>query len=57
MSKNFRWPISMPEYIRKGTFIYITDDDNKEFELEVGFNYLFFYNALDNGEFAEYKNE
>ncbi|GES93166.1 hypothetical protein GLOIN_2v1480732 [Rhizophagus clarus] len=57
VSKNFRWPTSMPEYIRRGTFIYITDDDDEEFELEVGLNYLFFYNALDNGEFAERKNE
>ncbi|RIA99014.1 hypothetical protein C1645_811983 [Glomus cerebriforme] len=56
-NKNFRWPISMPEYIRRGTFMHITDDSYKEFGLEVGFNYLFFYNALDNNEFAEHKNE
>jgi hypothetical protein len=57
MSKNFRWPTSMPEYIRRGTFIHITDDDDEEFGSEVGLNYLFFYNALDNGKFTEHKNE
>ncbi|CAB4382494.1 unnamed protein product [Rhizophagus irregularis] len=57
VSKNFRWPTSMPEYIRRGTFMYIIDDDDQEFGLEVGLNHLFFYNALDNGEFAGHENE
>src|SRR4051812_21635643 len=47
----------MPGYIRRGTFMYIIDDEDEEYGLEVGLNYLFFYYSLDNGEFAEHKNE
>ena len=47
----------MPEYLRRVTFMYIIDDEDEEFGLEVGLNYLFFYNALDNGEFAGHENE
>ena len=37
----------MPEYIRRGTFMSIIDDDDEEFGLEVGLNYLFFYNVAN----------
>src|SRR5689334_9563097 len=46
----------MPEYLRESAFENIADVDF-EFDDEVGFNLLFFYNALDNGEFSEHKNE
>src|SRR5437773_2303577 len=46
----------MPEYIRRHAFIKIAD---VEFELddEIGFNFIFFYNALDRGEFTGHENE
>ena len=50
----------MLAYLKRSAFNYITDDEsesNKEFGLEVGLNFLFFYNALDKSEFAEHKNE
>ncbi|CAB4402301.1 unnamed protein product [Rhizophagus irregularis] len=50
MSKNFRWPYSMPEYLRRSAFNSITKVGSKsdeKFDLEVGLNLLFFYNALD----------
>ena len=46
----------MPEYLRRSAFENIADVDF-EFDDEVGLNLLFFYNALDNGEFAEHKDE
>ena len=45
----------MPEYLRRSAFNNITKVGSKsdeEFGLEVGLNLLFFYNALDKGEFA-----
>jgi len=56
VGKNFRWPSSMPEYLRRSAFENIADVDF-EFDDEVGFNLLFFYNALDSGEFSEHENE
>ncbi|CAG8597027.1 1159_t:CDS:2 [Paraglomus occultum] len=56
VGKNFRWPSSMPEYLRRSAFENIADVDF-EFDDEVGFNLLFFYNALDRGEFSEHENE
>ncbi|CAG8608801.1 968_t:CDS:2, partial [Dentiscutata heterogama] len=50
MGKNFRWPYSMPDYLRRGAFNNITKVGSKsdeEFGLEVGVNLIFFYNALD----------
>ncbi|RHZ87431.1 hypothetical protein Glove_34g41 [Diversispora epigaea] len=44
------------EYLRRYVFIKITDVD-LEFEDEVRFNIIFFYNALDKGEFTGHKNE
>jgi len=60
MSKNFRWPDSMPEYLRRSAFNNITrigSKSDEEFGLEVGLNLLFFYNALDKDEFAGHENE
>ncbi|CAJ0919019.1 11394_t:CDS:2 [Entrophospora sp. SA101] len=56
VGKNFRWPSSTPEYLRKTAFQHITD---VKFDLddEVEFNLLFFYNLLDNGEFTAHENE
>ncbi|RHZ81489.1 hypothetical protein Glove_120g172 [Diversispora epigaea] len=56
VGKNFRWPSSMPEYLRQSAFENIADVDF-EFDDEVGFNLIFFYKALDKGEFAEHENE
>ncbi|RHZ63319.1 hypothetical protein Glove_330g99 [Diversispora epigaea] len=56
VGKNFRWPSSMPEYLKRGAFINIADVPF-ESDDEVGFNLLFFYNALDKGEFAGRKHE
>ncbi|CAG8616892.1 10895_t:CDS:2, partial [Acaulospora morrowiae] len=56
MGTNFRWSSSIPEYLRRNVFENITDIDF-EFDDKVGFNLLFFYNALDSGEFSEHKNE
>ncbi|GES89486.1 hypothetical protein GLOIN_2v1480732 [Rhizophagus clarus] len=60
MSKNFRWPHSMPEHLRRSAFNNITKVGSKSSEelgLEVGLNLLFFYNALDKGEFAGREND
>src|SRR6185295_15890144 len=46
----------MPEYLRESAFENIADVDF-EFDDEVGFNLIFFYKALDKGEFAEHENE
>ncbi|CAG8483391.1 8314_t:CDS:2 [Scutellospora calospora] len=56
MGKNFRWPFSMPEYLRRHAFKKIADVEF-EFDDEVGFNFIFFYNALDMGEFTGHENE
>ncbi|CAH1769171.1 15160_t:CDS:2, partial [Entrophospora sp. SA101] len=56
MGKNFRWPSSMPEYLRRHSFRIIADIEF-EFDDEVGFNFIFFYNALDRGEFTGHENE
>ncbi|KAF0373743.1 ATP dependent DNA helicase [Gigaspora margarita] len=46
----------MPEYLRKDAFIKIADVD-LEFEDEVGFNMIFFYNTLDRGEFVGHEDK
>ncbi|CAG8821622.1 36119_t:CDS:2 [Gigaspora margarita] len=46
----------MPEYLRRDAFIKIADVD-LEFEDEVGFNMIFFYNALDRGEFVGHEDK
>ncbi|RIB16029.1 hypothetical protein C2G38_1541330 [Gigaspora rosea] len=56
MGKNFRWPSSMPEYLRESAFDKIANIEF-EFDDEVGYNLLFFYNALDKGEFAGHESE
>ncbi|RHZ72709.1 hypothetical protein Glove_241g67 [Diversispora epigaea] len=56
VGKNFRWPSSIPEYLKRRAFIKIADIDF-EFEDEVGFNIIFFYNAFDRGEFVGHENE
>ncbi|CAG8810229.1 35712_t:CDS:2, partial [Racocetra persica] len=56
MGKNFRWPSSMPEYLRRSAFENIADVEF-EFDNEVGYNLLFFYNALDKSEFAGHESE
>ncbi|KAF0519694.1 hypothetical protein F8M41_016498 [Gigaspora margarita] len=56
MEKNFRWPSSMPEYLRRHSFRIIADVEF-EFDDKVGFNFIFFYNALDRGEFTGHENE
>ncbi|CAH1764829.1 6634_t:CDS:2 [Entrophospora sp. SA101] len=56
MGKDFRWPSSMPEYLRRHSFRIIADVEF-EFDDEVGFNFIFFYNALDRGEFTGHENE
>ena len=60
MSKNFRWPYSMPEYLRRSAFNNIAKVGSKsdeELGLEVGLNLLFFYKAFDKGEFAGREND
>lgn len=60
MSKNFRFPSSMPEYLRRSAFNNITNvefESEEEFWLEVGNNLLFFYKELEKGEFAGHDNE
>ena len=55
VSKNFRFPSSMPDYLRRSAFDNISEvgsESDEEFGLEVGLSLLFFYNALDKGEFA-----
>jgi hypothetical protein len=50
----------MPDYLRRSAFNNITkvgSESDKEFGLEVGLNLLFFYNKLDNGEFAGHEND
>ncbi|CAG8600888.1 5979_t:CDS:2, partial [Racocetra fulgida] len=46
----------MPEYLRGSAFNKIANVEF-EFDDEVGYNLLFFYNALDKGEFAGHENE
>jgi len=53
----------MPEYLRRSAFNNITkvskvgSKSEEEFDLEAGLNLLFFYNALDKGEFAGREND
>ncbi|CAG8773584.1 9695_t:CDS:2, partial [Acaulospora morrowiae] len=56
MGKNFRWPLSMPKYLRSHAFRNIADLEF-EFDEEAGLNIIFFYNALDRGEFSGHENE
>ncbi|CAG8487997.1 12414_t:CDS:2, partial [Funneliformis caledonium] len=56
INKDFRWPSSMPEYLRKSAF-YDIAEDGPDFDAEIGFNIIFFYNALDRGEFIGHENE
>ncbi|CAG8633318.1 5169_t:CDS:2, partial [Ambispora gerdemannii] len=56
VGNNFRWPSSMPERFRRNAFRKIADVEF-EFDDEIGFNFIFFYNALDKGEFAGHENE
>ncbi|CAG8751719.1 15265_t:CDS:2, partial [Acaulospora morrowiae] len=56
IGNNFRWPSSMPERFRRNSFRKIADVEF-EFDDEIGFNFIFFYNALDKGEFAGHENE
>ena len=58
--KNFRFPSSMPDYLRRGAFNDIArvgSEYDEEFDLEVGLNHIFFYDALDKGEFAGHDDE
>ncbi|CAG8593483.1 15652_t:CDS:2 [Acaulospora morrowiae] len=56
VGNNFRWPSSMPERFRRNAFRKIADVEF-EFDDEIGFNFIFFYNTLDKGEFAGHENE
>ncbi|RHZ81482.1 hypothetical protein Glove_120g195 [Diversispora epigaea] len=56
VGNNFRWPSSMPEYLKRDAFINIADVPF-EADDEVGFNLLFFYDAFDKGEFAGHEHE
>ncbi|CAG8500512.1 8571_t:CDS:2, partial [Acaulospora morrowiae] len=56
IGNSFRWPSSMPERFRKNAFRKIADVEF-EFDDEIGFNLIFFYNALDRGEFIGHENE
>ncbi|CAG8503406.1 9180_t:CDS:2 [Acaulospora morrowiae] len=56
MGKNFRWPLSMPKYLRSHAFRNIADREF-EYDEEAGLNIIFFYNALDRGEFSGHENE
>ncbi|CAG8622233.1 6802_t:CDS:2 [Ambispora gerdemannii] len=56
VGKNFRWPSSMPEYFRGDAFEQIADVEF-EFDDEIGFNLIFFYNALDTGKFSGHEDE
>ncbi|CAG8498005.1 13433_t:CDS:10 [Ambispora leptoticha] len=52
VGKNFRWPLSMPEFFKGDTFEQIADAE-LEFDDEIGFNLIYFYNALDVGKFPD----
>ncbi|CAG8623140.1 18277_t:CDS:2, partial [Acaulospora morrowiae] len=56
LGENFRWPSSMPECHRRDALVQIADVD-LEFDDDIGFNLIFFYNALDRGEFSGHENE
>ncbi|CAJ0627512.1 10890_t:CDS:2 [Entrophospora sp. SA101] len=56
VEKNFRWPSSMPEYLKRHAFRKIADVEF-EFDDEIGFNFIFFYNAFDRSEFTGHENE
>ncbi|CAG8730760.1 14585_t:CDS:2, partial [Acaulospora colombiana] len=56
LGENFRWPSSMPESHKRDAFVQIADVD-LEFDDDIGFNLIFFYNALDRGEFSGHENE
>jgi hypothetical protein len=45
----------MPEYLRRYCFSQITDTESK-LNVQIGCDILFFYNALERGEFSGYEN-
>ncbi|RHZ86769.1 hypothetical protein Glove_46g156 [Diversispora epigaea] len=54
---DFRWPISMSDIDRGTVFFYIADESAVEFDDEMGFNMIFFYENLDKGTFDEHKDD
>ncbi|CAG8633978.1 8254_t:CDS:2 [Funneliformis caledonium] len=55
-NKDFRWPSSMPNDLRENAF-YDIAEDGPDFDAEVGFNTIFFYDTLNRDEFIEHENE
>jgi len=50
----------MPDYLRRCAFnniVRVGSEYDEEFDLEVGLNLIFFYDALDKGEFAGHDDE
>ncbi|GBB88927.1 hypothetical protein RclHR1_15540006 [Rhizophagus clarus] len=54
---NFIWPSSMPEHMRRHCFFKITDYQSNIDDVQIGRNTIFFYNALDKGEFLGHEND
>ncbi|CAG8697121.1 15637_t:CDS:2, partial [Funneliformis mosseae] len=54
-NKDFRWPSLMPDDLRGSAFYYITKD-MPDFDAEVRFNTIFFYDVFDRGEFIRHEN-
>lgn len=46
----------MPEYMRRNCFFRITDYESNIDDVQIGRNIIFFYNALDKGEFLGHEN-
>ena len=47
----------MPEYMRRHCFFQITDYESDIDDVQIGRNIIFFYNALDKGEFLGHEND
>ncbi|CAG8638084.1 11815_t:CDS:2, partial [Funneliformis mosseae] len=56
INKDFRWPSSMPDYLKDSAFRDISEE-GPDFDAEVGFNKIFFYDAFNRGEFIGHENE
>ncbi|CAB5388436.1 unnamed protein product [Rhizophagus irregularis] len=55
-NNNFSWPPSMPEYIRRYCFHQITGTGSN-IDVQSGRDIIFFYNALERGEFLGHEND
>ncbi|RGB22329.1 hypothetical protein C1646_782218 [Rhizophagus diaphanus] len=56
MKNNFSWPSSMPEYMRRYCFHQITGTGSN-IDVQSGHDIIFFYNALERGEFLDHEND